>query len=482
MKHRTPRRVAPATVLALLTIAGGACNGTMNQQAAAGTTGGGDAGDVTGTMIDQYFTETGAVDRPVDLSAATIRAHVWQGGSWVTRSGTGKSDGSFTVTDVPEGLYLLEVSGYPPDMAGVSASYVYTAARTLDVGTEVSGRPDAVPLEPPLPTIHAMLQDLSPWQGTDVLALWSPNVAGNGVPSLSPMSGVTGFSGDFQWQGALVDASKGDVVYAVQITQESGAIPYLALSRFASFTGVEQALHGTSVDGALAAPAVQPIAMDYRGSEFAAQGSATNPGAQFFTTDCFIDTGPGTATAGSQVASSQMLLLHATLGESDALATMTYGSPFPAAWGIEVSVTAYWHVADAPNTAVGVMITPAEASSGPIRPLITPVQSPAVNGRNAFGALGDIGTTPTLSWMPPAKGTASAYVVTVADRASGLPLPPTIVTTETSLPLPPGLLESGHSYNFLIRAVASAIDASTTPFRRSLSYAYADTLTSAATP
>jgi len=180
----------------------------------------------------------------------------------------------------------------------------------------------------------------------------------------------------------------------------------------------------------------------------------------------------------------QMLLLNANVGETDVLATMTYGSPFPALWGIGVSVDAGWQVPEAHSTAVGVRMALAEASSGPIRPLITPVQSPAVNGRDAFGSLSGIGLSPTLSWLPPAKGTPSAYVVMVGNPTSGEapPLPPSIVTTETSLPLPPGMLESGHSYNFIIRAVASPIDASTAPFRKSLSYAYAEVVTSPATP
>jgi hypothetical protein len=490
MKHCTLQRVALAPVLALLTIAGGACNGAVGQQAAAGTTGGG-ADDVTGTMIDRYFTETGSVDRPVDLSTMTIKAHVRQGGSWVTRAGTGETDGSFTVPDVPQGLYLLEVSGVPADMSGTTTSYVYTAARTIDLGTEVGGRPDAVLVEPPLPTIHATLQNLSPWQGGDLVTLWSPNVAGSGGPLLSPTAGTTTFSGDFQWLGALVDASKGDVVYAIQYTQHAGAIPYKVLSGLASFPGVEQALKGTSIDGALAAPVVESIAMDYRGSEFTAQGAATNPGAQFAKTDCYIGTGPGMSTAGMLISSPSLLhvitwegLMDANLGKTDVVAAMTYGSPFPTAWGIGVSVEADWNVPEAWGTAVGVRMTPAEASSGPIRPLITPVQSPAVNGRNAFGSLSDIGISPTLSWVPPAKGTASAYVVSVVESTSGASvlLPLSIVTTQTSLPLPPGLLESGHSYNFLIRSVASPIDASTAPFRQSLSYAYADVVTSAATP
>lgn len=183
--------------------------------------------------------------------------------------------------------------------------------------------------------------------------------------------------------------------------------------------------------------------------------------------------------------------------ESDLnLGTISYGNPFPAAWGTSLSAGCTWgmsytaHGASAPATQGGgvyLWMPPEKASAGPIEPLVTPVLEPLVDGKDAFGPLDGISATPTLSWKKPAVGAPNFYRVYIGeltneDGASSLPLTTTMTTTDTKLSLPPDLLQKGHAYVFTIVAIVSERDGETAPFRGSATFGYADVLTSVALP
>src|SRR6202035_3932355 len=91
-------------------------------------------GIIRGTAIDTYLTATGNVTQPEDLSNAYIGASFLNGNTWTTVQGVGLADGSFAITGVPIGNYLLAI---------VSGGY-WTSASDLDLGQDFLGRPDAV--------------------------------------------------------------------------------------------------------------------------------------------------------------------------------------------------------------------------------------------------------------------------------------------------------------------------------------------------
>src|SRR5262249_28887537 len=77
--------------------------------------------------------------KAVDLSAATIEAHVERHGSFEVHPGVGHANGPFEVAGVPIGAsYWLRVN----------ANWYFTRQRIVDIGTDALGRPDAVPADP----------------------------------------------------------------------------------------------------------------------------------------------------------------------------------------------------------------------------------------------------------------------------------------------------------------------------------------------
>ncbi len=180
-----------------------------------------------------------------------------------------------------------------------------------------------------------------------------------------------------------------------------------------------------------------------------------------------------------------------TAGVDVNLGTVRYGNPFPASWGTYVEVAQVWDVSIAApgGTSVlesalsGIITTAAGISAGPIRPLVTPVTEILLDGMSTAGALSGISSVPVLSWTPPANGSPSAYVVAIVDTsASDDAIPPIIETTTTTARIPSGLLQSGHLYYFVVTAVVSSIEVSTSPFRAAPTYGFADALTSVVSP
>src|SRR5438874_383634 len=89
----------------------------------AGTDGGGGAGDVTGTGMNNWITEAGIVPIPIDFSKQTIAALVPMGQGFTTIPGTGKADGTFVIPNVPAVTWYLQWG----------SSYVVTDRRSLDL-------------------------------------------------------------------------------------------------------------------------------------------------------------------------------------------------------------------------------------------------------------------------------------------------------------------------------------------------------------
>jgi hypothetical protein len=139
---------------------------------------------------------------------------------------------------------------------------------------------------------------------------------------------------------------------------------------------------------------------------------------------------------------------------------------------------------------VSVAMTLEEASAGPIRPEVSPVQNLRIAGQDAFGSPTATGLVPTITWDPPSLGSPSAYRVAVwsarpcINGYSGWSCPPaaTIVTTETSVVMPPGVLAAGGQYQVLVTAEVSPVDVTAKPFRHGPRLASADAVSNLATP
>jgi hypothetical protein len=447
--------------------------------------------DVTGTMVYRYYSESAPVDVPVDLQGVQVEAYVWNAGSWTTYPGVGKADGSFTVPLVPAGLFMLDVGG----------AYVYTTAHKLDLGGEISGRHGAV-MSTGGAAIAGAIQNLAPWQTDDLVEWFDANAGGAayGFAMGGPAVGDTSLQNQQStWIGSLVDATKGDVLYATQLSSfpAGGNIVALEISRYTSFSSVEQT-DGvvTMVSGAFA-PVTQSqmIDVDFAGSQFDTLGASVNPMASGLTALYDLTTAPGMSQAGMVGYYTDLMLIYPN-GTDVKLGPVAYANPFSATWGTEVYAGETFAVAyTAPGATsqatvygyVYVTLPSAQAATTTLKPVVSPVQNPLVNGKSAFGALNGISLTPTLSWSPPAVGTPSGYriLVSLIANSGGTSTSQylaSIFTVATSVPLPPNMLQKGSAYVFTITALSSPIDTATKPFHSSPTYAGADVLSSLATP
>jgi hypothetical protein len=453
-----------------------------------GTGGGmGAPSDVTGTMIYRYYSESAPVDVPVDLQGVQVEAFVWNAGSWTTYPGVGKSDGSFTVPAVPAGLFMLDVGG----------AYVYTTAHTLDLGGENAGRYGAV-MSTGGASIAGAIQNLDPWQANDTVEWFDANAGGAayGFDMSAPANGDTSIqSQPCSWNGALIDATKGDVLYATQLSASGSSVVTRKVSRYTSFASVEQTDGvATMVSGAFT-PVTddQMINVNFAVSAFAQLGTQVNPIASNEGAFYSLSTAPGMSQAGLVGYYTDLLLVYPTADVN--LANVAYANPFSATWGTEVYAGGTFGVqytapgATAPAAVYGyvyVTLPSAQAATTTLKPVVTPVVSPLVNGKSAFGPLNGISLTPTLSWSPPAVGAPSGYriLVSLIANSGGTSTSQylaSIFTVETSVPLPPNMLQKGSTYVFTITALSSPI-AATKPFHGSPTYAGADVLSSLATP
>jgi len=93
-----------------------------------------------------------------------------------------------------------------------------------------------------------------------------------------------------------------------------------------------------------------------------------------------------------------------------------------------------------------------------LRPPMSPPRDPQADGAAILGApLTLAGTTPLISWTPPATGTPNVYFVTITEysAAGGVTTELAqvgITTTATEVRVPPGVLASGGIYTVHITA------------------------------
>src|SRR5207237_9459587 len=123
--------------------------------------------------------------RPWDWTTAPppLAALIRQGdGSWITLTAVAGADGYFTIANVPSGPYYLFAN--IPSLAnlGFGLDYIATSARNIDLGIDVSGRPDVTPMA--LQPTYLKLDFTG-------LNSWTPRLDGTGdiVESLSYNSG-----------------------------------------------------------------------------------------------------------------------------------------------------------------------------------------------------------------------------------------------------------------------------------------------------
>jgi len=479
-----------------------------------GTTGGDDEPSppsgrtLTGSQVVAFRQLDHALldEEPIDLWDTVVEAHVPDGDAWRILPGTGHRDGSFAIADVPDGHVWLRLARRP-----FGETFYWTDADHVAFDEDVLG-PFDVPSADAGDQLRLAVDGLAPWQDPDELAWFVPddNVFDmNLVSPKPPAPDTTDLAGqaiDWSWR-ALADAAPGDHAYVVQYrTQQLGAgVAVRAPIRAAQPTIRQQ----PGVDGTLAAtltaPAVLPYRLAFARDVFEAQRTAIHPtrtGASFnhgFSLFALPAT-DGDIWIGAEYPLATLpdpSILEGTtpldLGE------LAIPNPFPRAWISDLYVVTFPVEFPMPDgspwmleAVVGRRSTELTAA-GPATPAITPIRAPRLAGRDAFTELAAVGTTPEMSWTPPATGTPTSYRIQIIEAFTHPPEPfrpgwyiaaELIVPGDvTSVRLPADVLRPGSTYGMVVRAFAQpGADVRTQPFRTRADAGFADTVLGPFTP
>jgi len=487
---------------------------TANQFEVTATAGGGGTatqswtvnpnGTISGSCIDNYWGANGNVKVDQDLSAFTIIAKVPQAdGSNLNITGTGNTDGTFVIPNVPAGFYTLWLQA-----SSASTAYLYwTNSSTFDCGTDYAGRQPGSTING---SLSLNLTGLSKWATGDVLELTSPNagvycdlVAPPTVASIcsvssSPSPGDQAFTtADAQvFNGPPIDPSQDDTSFLLQYESLSGDAassvtvksdlvlgPALALS--------QPPLMLTSTDsdapisGALSAPASTAGSTDVTvdgsawGAAYAVQASASSTASDFF-----VDLAVQPIVVGQQIAGGAPLELvsldvsQVATGVPD-LGSQTYNNPFPSAWPLVFS--AYGGSCDsAYNVCAEVGYSTTVLPTAAITPPMTPVSTPTLNSENLFTTKETASPVLALSWGTPGGLAPYGFGVYVyeVNPANGLQMVFYTTQTAVGITLDSTTFPANNTFVFVIRALADGglANLETAPNHWKYPTAYADVI------
>ena len=462
---------------------------------------------VTGLYSDSFHTTAGVTQQPFDLSLGTVVEALAPvaGGGFETIPATAKrADGSYLINGVPEGAHWVHIG----------STYVWTSGSFIDWGSDAFGRPDIVYANnPTMLTVNA--SNLGAWQANDNLA-WAVPMQGTSFaltltsPFITnpPAVGDTAlgdFSLDFGITAAgdglfipLLSAAKGDQAYLNQLGTSSGTdyrtlVKSLVLPALTQTDGTPGALNSGFVDidqsGSLRLKWDRPA--------FISHVSELNPTA--LATSDVLGLSTSALAPSYGVPSDAFSLFEFNTFGSTALdfGRVHYGSPFPADWTqILESYVGFTVRYMAPGATValpferfmyGVDLVPTGADpSLNVRPRMSPVLSPRINGKTLFANQLAVGTSPHFSWQVPAVGTPDRYLLTlrrlvaVGPRSSSR-FVARFYSSDTSMDIPPGLLQPGEVYFLTISAIAAGSPLSA-PLRSQLPYSFATMMSALISP
>lgn len=456
---------------------------------------------VTGTLRRRFVSPTGIVEVTANLSNATVSA--LSPPSFTVHSGTGSADGTFTIPEVPEGLYYLKLG----------TRYLLLTADAVDLGVDIRGRATARGATSPT-QLTFDLTELAAWQSTDELQMSSS--AGTAAyamqadaanPPANSATALSGFTYDLELADVpvLLDASAGDTLMLTQLsTQTVAGRTYRSVARSFAPEPFTVTNGGTAtLSGAFTTvPSTNTLTAVWNRPAYAAELAAHYPGADPRNLSTFaISPLPEGAARGYYSPAPDVVVFAPGYTNDSTAVTMAwpYGDPYPQEW-TRIAWSRFFKFRFAqlgnaePAPLFAYMLTYRDLSTvspqAPIEPLVGAVVDPKIAGKDALGSalVTDVGLTPTLSWTAPSLGTATRYYVLVHNVSiqNGVTTLRPIAALETSateLVVPPGILVAGQTYAFEITARAMpGVDLAATPNRRSLPDGWTTITTTFATP
>jgi hypothetical protein len=427
------------------------------------------------------------------------------------------NDSSFSVPDVPEGRYLLQVDtitgGAPYELWTQLAQLFELTTSNPDLSMVVAARPDLQVTS--LATLVTLdLSNLTPWvsaqsaaaAGDQILIAGSQSDVyvrphGRYARSVAPGSTSARFSFDWKlmstWlQVGLPDAAKKDFEFVYQrSTVDIGSGATHGLLHFASrFARLDSLTLRDGQAASLAvtlsdAPQTGTLKAALANAQFAAFAPQVHPTAHPSTVHgVSVLAVPHSLDFPDQPPSTTSVLWIEGPPATDAdYGSVHYGQFLGDLWREARYVDYDFDVDLGPEflAPYGSFISLVSASSpSPIAPVIGPPRDPRIEGRDAFAEQSGVGTEPLLSWSPPSLGSTTSYIVRIrAAAATGTQEVAISIYTGTSVRVPPGLLTKGVKYSAVITAVSAPWDVlDRAPLRTGMPLHTADCLTSGFVP
>ena len=473
------------------------------------------AGTVSGSFIITAWTTTGAVSSSIDWTKVPgfPMALVPQpNGSFQTVAGSGNSDGTFSIPNMPAGYYWLEPN---------STVAYWTSSSTVDLGEDTNEPPPLKVSQSSNATqVTFNFDGLEPTQANDELVfLWDflpdPSVFFQPTSPFGSTTFVTTTS-----LNSIVDLSQPTTALALQYEPEAiGSLSGLGLGPSAMLSNVALVNGGAnSVNATLISSPQTTFDLNVKGSAWLSLFSNAGPGVPTLlgsnvvvaadvymppdinpfsvraSVPLFSGLSPAFPAVGAYLAFTSVCNNTGEISNGftqfpgePAITTdqdfgiVQYEDPFPSNW---LRVFSFCETASVtvplPGSAtpVSFQIVDGESTSLPtseISPLIAQVQNPTVNGQSLFVASTVSANGVTLSWNAPTGAVPTGYriLALVAGTLPGLPAIPTylsagtFLTTKTSVALPP--LQAGRTYVFEITSILDgAANFETRPNRSAL--------------
>jgi len=480
---------------------------------------------ITGLQVRHFILEQGGVTHvPVDFRDAAVVYADEPDAGLRAYPGIGNGDGTFRVDGVPEGVeWYVKADWYA---IGVPV-YAFSRDRRIDLSEHVLGRADVrfvAEAGAPLgrdgggdgkTAIHFTVRNLSPYTGRDTFELvavnvgfFNPSVAnvreGATVVSSNPLKldASTLDNVDPVALGTPVIDGRGrnDLTYLTQATpvSDAGAVGVTRSMRSSTFTLVSGETATLDGDLEVLSPAA-PYTVQWDHSAFTRHAGTISKSATIREQFLYLSTIPGGDVAGQSGAAPDLFGYDApALASGVERVTLAYGDPFPSTWqrfvtlGIQAA-SSYTVVTDG-GPAIG-QVPASLACNYPmpqydgrvLGPIISPVQSPLINGGSAFDDQRSVTTRPTITWSPPALGTPTTYYVSIREIVLRQGAPEVravakLVTGATRVTVPPGILELGRHYTFALGAIYAEGHTAAEPLATSFPYCISTANTGALTP
>jgi hypothetical protein len=294
--------------------------------------------------------------------------------------------------------------------------------------------------------------------------MYQTNIEGSAAPALTAgQNSLSNTNVDF-FKSPLIDGTKGDVGYLTQLvtsslpetTQANVVTRFFQAPSYTAIDGGNPTVSGAFTNVTLN----KTLAVNWRRSQFAALKSAVSTASNNCTQLFNVSAVPN----GNSGLAPDLLNIGVTGPQvsTDLAVNLQYGNPYPATWTEYATAELICNVGLTAGT-TSLQVSAAVYVNGPIAsvsahdvvPLISPPRNLKIAGMDGTGNLTGIGTTPVVSWDPPAMGgPISGYGIYFYSNTGTLNVPVAALFVDgatTSVTVPP-VMAVGTPYAIVVES------------------------------